>query len=317
MIIYHSLNKWSINIRFLGINTLSKQRSNGIVISEKSKENSEEVQIIMEQIRIKNLKIFAHHGVYEQEKVQGQNFCVSAVLYTDTEKAEKSDNIEDAVDYGAVCLFIDEYIRENRFNLLEAVAGHLAKELLFQFPQIQKVELEIEKPDAPIPLRFDSVSVKTEKGWHTVFIALGSNMGDKLKYLERAVADLKEDIHFRNIEVSDYIETAPYGGVEQDDFLNGVLKAETIYSPRELLVRLQQEEQLAGRKREIHWGPRTLDLDILFYDSLILTEKELSIPHPDMKNRRFVLKPLSEIAPSFVHPIYRKTVSELLAELEK
>ena len=134
----------------------------------------------MDQIRIRNLKIFAYHGVYEQEKEQGQNFCVNAVLYTDTEKAGKSDDIADAVDYGAACLFIDNYMRENRFDLLEAVTRHVAEELLLAFPAIRKVELEVEKPDAPIPLRFDSVSVKTERGWHRVFIALGSNMGERL-----------------------------------------------------------------------------------------------------------------------------------------
>lgn len=269
----------------------------------------------MDQIRIKNLKIFAHHGVYEQEKEQGQNFIVNAVLYTDIEKAGKSDNIEDAVDYGAVCLFIDAYMRENRFDLLEAAASHAAKQLLFEFPAVKKVELEIEKPDAPIPLRFESVSVKVERGWHRVFIALGSNMGERLKYLERAVSNLEEDICFRNIRVSDYIETVPYGGVEQDDFLNGVLEAETLYDPWELLARLREEEELAERKREIRWGPRTLDLDILFYDDLVLAEKELTIPHPDMKNRRFVLEPLAVLAPSFVHPVCRKTVAELLKEL--
>lgn len=269
----------------------------------------------MDQIRIKNLKIFAYHGVYEQEKEQGQNFCVNAVLFTDTEKAGKSDDIADAVDYGAVCLFIDNYMRENRFDLLEAVTRHVAEELLLAFPAIQKVELEVEKPDAPIPLRFDSVSVTTERGWHRVFVALGSNMGERLKFLERAVSDLQEDIYFRNMKVSDYIETAPYGGVEQDDFLNGVLEAETLYSPGELLARLQEEEQLAERRREIHWGPRTLDLDILFYDDLVISEKNLIVPHPDMKNRRFVLEPLSQLAPHFVHPVYRKTIAELLQEL--
>lgn len=269
----------------------------------------------MDQIRIKNLRIFAHHGVYEQEKEQGQNFLVNAVLHTDTERAGKSDDIADTVDYGAVCLFIDNYMRENRFDLLEAVTRHAAKELLLAFPAIRKVELEVEKPDAPIPLRFDSVSVKTERGWHRVFIALGSNMGERLKYLERAVANLQEDVHFRDIRVSDYIETAPYGGVEQDDFLNGVLEAETLYSPGELLARLQEEEQLAERKREIHWGPRTLDLDILFYDDLVISDEKLSVPHPDMKNRRFVLEPLAELASAFVHPVYRKTVKELLQEL--
>lgn len=270
----------------------------------------------MDQIRIRNLSVFAHHGVYEQEKERGQDFCVNAVLHVDMERAGKSDDIADAVDYGVVCLFIDHYLRENRFDLLEALADRLAAAILLAFPGVRKLELEIEKPDAPIPLRFESVSVKIERGWHRVFIALGSNMGDRLHYLEQAVENLQEDSNFRNIKVSDYIETAPYGGVEQENFLNGVLEAETLYSPAGLLARLQKEEQLAERKREIHWGPRTLDLDILFYDDLILAEEDLSIPHPDMKNRAFVLEPLAALAPFFVHPVYRKTVKELLEELE-
>lgn len=105
----------------------------------------------MDQIRIKNLKIFAHHGVYEQEKEQGQNFIVNAVLYVDMERAGRSDDIADAVDYGAVCLFLDNYMRENSFDLLEAVAEHVAEEILFEFPAVHKVEIEIDKPDAPIP----------------------------------------------------------------------------------------------------------------------------------------------------------------------
>lgn len=270
----------------------------------------------MDQIRIKNLRVYAYHGVYEQEKEKGQNFCVSAVLSVDMEQAGTSDEIGDAVDYGAVCLFIAEFMQENRFDLLEAVAGRLAEAVLFAFPAVKRIELEVDKPDAPIPLRFDSVSVRIERGWHRVFIALGSNMGDKLGYLERAVSNLQEDSHFRNMKVSDYIETAPYGGVEQGDFLNGVLEAETLYSPESLLVRLQKEEQLAGRTREVHWGPRTLDLDILFYDELILMKKELTIPHPDMKNRLFVLEPLAALAPHYVHPVYRRSVGELLAELK-
>lgn len=269
----------------------------------------------MDQIRIKNLKIFAYHGVYEQEKEKGQIFGVSAVLYTDIEKAGANDDIADTVDYGAVSLFIAEFMRENRFDLLEAVAGRLAEAILFEFPAVKKIELEVDKPDAPIPLHFDSVSVKIERGWHRVYIALGSNIGDRLSYLERAVENLQEDNCFRNIRVSDYIETAPYGGVEQDDFLNGVLEAETLYSPGKLLARLQKEEQFAERKREVRWGPRTLDLDILLYDDLILTEKELTIPHPDMKNRTFVLEPLAALAPYCVHPVYRKTVKEMADEL--
>lgn len=269
----------------------------------------------MDQIRIKNLKLFAYHGVYEQEKERGQDFCVSAVLYTDMDRSGESDDIADAVDYGAACIFIAEFMRENRFDLLEAVAKHMAEAVLLEFPAVRKIELEVEKPDAPIPLRFDSVSVRIERGWHKVYIALGSNMGDRLSYLERAVVNLREDSRFRNIRVSDYIETAPYGGVEQGDFMNGVMEAETIYSPEELLARLQREEQRAERKREVRWGPRTLDLDILLYDDFILTKEELTIPHPDMKNRGFVLEPLAALAPYVVHPVCRKTAKELLGEL--
>lgn len=268
----------------------------------------------MDQIRIKNLKIFAHHGVYEEEKEHGQNFVVSAVLHTDFGRAGKSDDIADAVDYGAVCLLMDAFMRENRFDLLEAVAERMAKEVLLTFPSVSRIELEVKKPNAPIPLRFDNVSVRIERGWHKVFVALGSNLGERLKYLEHAVANLREDSCFRKIEVSDYIETRPYGGVEQGDFLNGVLAAETLYRPWELLERLQREETVAERKREIRWGPRTLDLDVLFYDDFILAEKGLIIPHPDMKNRQFVLEPLAQIAPCLVHPVYRKTIAELLRE---
>lgn len=268
----------------------------------------------MDQIRIKNLRVYAYHGVYEQEKEKGQNFCINAVLFTDTEKAGRSDEIADAVDYGAVCLFMAGFMQENRFDLLEAVAGRMAEAVLFEFPALKRIELEVDKPDAPIPLRFDSVSVKIERGWHRVFIALGSNMGDRLGYLERAVSNLQEDSYFKNIRVSDYLETAPYGGVEQGDFLNGVLEAETLYSPESLLVRLQREEQLAGRTREVRWGPRTLDLDILLYEDFVIAEQNLTIPHPDMTNRAFVLEPLAALAPYIIHPVYRKTVKELFEE---
>lgn len=268
----------------------------------------------MDEIRIKGLRIFARHGVYEEEKRQGQEFVVNAVLYTDMEKAGDSDDIGDAVDYGRVCGFIDRFMRENRFDLLEALTKRMAETLLLSFPEVKKADLEVEKPNAPVPLRFETISVKVSCGWHRVFIALGSNMGDRLRYLERAVAHLKEDAHFRNIKVSDFLETKPYGGIEQEDFLNGVMEAETLYSPAGLLSRLQKEEALADRKREIHWGPRTLDLDILFYDKLVLDEEHLIIPHPDLKNRDFVLAPMSQLAPYFVHPVYGKSIEELREE---
>ena len=116
--------------------------------------------------------------------------------------------------------------------------------------------------------------------------------------------------------VSDYIVTKPYGGVEQDDFLNAVLCVKTLRTPHELLDRLHEIEQAAHRTREIHWGPRTLDLDILFYDEELFSDEVLTIPHPEIPKRDFVLRPMVQIAPYFVHPVYHKTMMQLWEQLK-
>ena len=268
-------------------------------------------------IIIENLNVFAYHGVYPEETRDGQNFYVNAILYTDTKKAGYSDELEDSTNYGDVCQEIHRFLTEHTYKLLEAAAEKLAEYLLQTFPLIQELTLEIRKPEAPIPLPFESVSVKIHRGWNRAFIALGSNIGDRQAYIGNALKHLGEDGNIRNIRVSTLIETKAYGGVEQEDFLNGVLECETLYSPERLLLRLQEEEQLAQRKREIHWGPRTLDLDVLFYEDEVWDKTHLTIPHPDMINRDFVLKPMVELAPNFVHPIYRCTMRELLQQYFK
>ena len=117
------------------------------------------------------------------------------------------------------------------------------------------------------------------------------------------------------LRCSDFIETAPYGGVEQEPFLNGCLELRTLHTPRELLHLLHKIEREAHRERTIHWGPRTLDLDIIFYDDIVVDTETLTIPHIDMKNRDFVLQPLSQIAPYMRHPVYHKTVAQMWEEL--
>ena len=111
------------------------------------------------------------------------------------------------------------------------------------------------------------------------------------------------------------METLPYGVVEQDNFVNGMFEIRTLLAPEELLQELHRIEQMEGRERKLHWGPRTLDLDIIFYDDLVYASGDLVIPHIDMENRYFVLKPLSELAPNFRHPITHKTVTQMLSEL--
>ena len=130
------------------------------------------------------------------------------------------------------------------------------------------------------------------------------------------VEELKRTPGCQVYSVSAWINTAPYGGVEQDDFLNGCLTMRTLLPPEELLDRLHQIEQMANRVREIHWGPRTLDLDIIFYDDLVMGTPTLQIPHIEMHKRDFVLVPLNEIVPYYMHPVLHRTVGQLLEELK-
>lgn len=133
--------------------------------------------------------------------------------------------------------------------------------------------------------------------------------------MEEAADALRANEKCRVLRVSDWIETPPYGGVEQDDFLNGAIGMDTLYTPQMLLRKLHEIEQAHGRERKVHWGPRTLDLDILLYDDRIVDTKDLIVPHTDMHNRRFVLEPLMQIAPYAEHPVRHKSVLQMYEEL--
>lgn len=269
-----------------------------------------------DQIKIKDLTVFANHGVFPEENVLGQKFVVSAVLYTHTRRAGKTDDLQQSIHYGVVSQAITAYLQEHTCKLLETVAEGLAEELLLKVPHLEAVTLEIKKPWAPVRLPLDTVSVQITRGYHTAYIALGSNMGDKKEYLDMAVRMLGETVGCQVEKVSGYLVTPPYGGVEQDDFLNGALRLRTFLDPHELLDRMHEIEQAAKRERLVHWGPRTLDLDLLLYDDEIIDTEDLLVPHIEMHKRAFVLRPMAEIAPYKRHPLLQKTVSQLLEELE-
>lgn len=272
---------------------------------------------MMDQIIIENLKVFAYHGVYPEENEKGQNFYVNAILETDTRKAGISDDLDLSTNYGEVCIFLNNYLKEQTYKLIEAVAENAAEALLLRFPLVRRVTLEIRKPEAPIALPFESVSVKIVRGWHKTYLSCGSNMGDKKAHLDSAVKALRADVKCRVLRVSDWIVTAPYGGVEQDDFLNGAIELETLYTPEALLEKLHEIENSHGREREIHWGPRTLDLDILLYEDCIMYTDDLIIPHADMQNRYFVLKPLAQIAPYERHPLLGQSIGRMYEAFRK
>lgn len=152
---------------------------------------------------------------------------------------------------------------------------------------------------------------------HVAYVALGSNLGDRRANLDGAVRALGDHPAITVRRVSAWIETAPVGGPPgQGKYLNGAAEIETDLSPHELLAALQAVERQFGRTRSIPNAPRTLDLDLLLYDELVVDEPTLRIPHPHMARRRFVLKPLAEIVPNVRHPKEGATIAELLARLE-
>lgn len=271
----------------------------------------------MDVIKIENLKVFAHHGVFEDEKRNGQDFYVNARLVSDLKRAGMTDNLSDSTHYGEVCLQIEKSLTKTNYDLIERAAQAAIEDIMIKFPLIQEVTLELKKPHAPIPMEFESVSVEITRGWHKVYIAFGSNLGEKDKYISDAIQEMRENRYFRNIVVSDFFYSSPYGGVEQDDFVNGVMEAETMLEPYELLDYLHELEAKANRIRKQHWGPRTLDLDIIFYDDLVLDEKDLQIPHKDMVNRDFVLVPLAQLAGYKRHPLLKITVDDLVKSLKE
>ena len=271
----------------------------------------------MDKIVIKDLEIFAYHGVLPEEKRQGQTFIVTVELFLDLHDAGASDDLNETVNYADVCDTIARVMTEEKYNLIEAAAESVAGTILLEYEKVKIVRIVLCKPEAPINMTFDTVYIDITRGRHTVYLGLGSNLGDKEGYLDYAVDQLGKDDYIRVNRVSSYIVTKPYGNVEQDDFLNGCIEIETLYSPQELLEIINDIEQGAGRKRVIHWGPRTLDIDILLYDREIIMEENLKIPHAEMARRSFVLEPLCEIAPFAYHPGYNKTIIELFDILKE
>lgn len=148
-----------------------------------------------------------------------------------------------------------------------------------------------------------------------VYVAFGTNMGDKNKNIEKAI-EMMRDRGLKVIKISQVYKTEPYGYTNQPEFLNGVLEASTYLDAVDVLKTLLEIEKDMGRVREFKWGPRIIDLDILFFNDDVIDEKDLKVPHPDMQNREFVLKPLCEIAPDFIHPVLKKSVKNMLLELK-
>lgn len=265
----------------------------------------------MDKIKIKNLECFGNHGVFKEENILGQKFIISATLYIDTLAAVKDDDLNFSVNYGEVCQLISDIVKDNTFKLIETLANTIAMVILNKYNLVKKIKIIVKKPFAPIKFSIDTVSVELKRKKHIAYLSIGSNIGNKEYYLNQAIELLNENESCFVAKISDFIITKPYGYTNQDDFLNGAIEVFTTLDAFELLNTIHEIEKQLGRVRTIHWGPRTIDIDIILFDDEIINTNNLIIPHKEMEKRDFVLIPLKQIAPQKVHPILNKKIIEL------
>ncbi len=265
----------------------------------------------MSAITVRGLKVTARHGVLPEEKSNPQPFVFDINMDCDLYAAAAGDDLLKTVNYAEVCQTVTDFCISNTFDLIETLAYKTAFLLAEKYALIKAVEVTVHKPQAPVGLPFDDISVTARVERNTVILSLGSSEGDKKATLDGAIAELDKLRGVTVLKLSDYIETAPYGGAAENDFLNCALSAECLLPPRELLNKIHEIEAEFGRVRKTRWGDRTLDIDIVFFGNKIIAEEGLCVPHPDYKNRTFVLTPLKQIVPDFVCPLFHKRIADM------
>ncbi len=268
----------------------------------------------MDTLIIKDLEVYANHGVFEEEKKLGQKFMISVAIGYNMKESALGNDLEKSVHYGLLSQELTKEFTKTSYDLIETCAYKLLEYIFEKYPIIKKVEVTIKKPWAPIGLPLETVQVTVARQKRRYFVSIGTNIGDKEKNIEESIELLGKSA--RIIKKSANYQTEAWGKTDQDDFLNCVVEAESIEEPIDFLHLLQTIENQMGRVRVEKWGSRIIDLDIIYADKEIIYEDNLIIPHPYIHERLFVLEPLNEIAPFFVHPIKNQTTEEMLRNIQ-
>lgn len=268
----------------------------------------------LDRIELRGLRVRGFHGVLATERRDGQDFLIDAVLSVDTQPAAASDDLSLTVDYAALSERLAGVVTGEPVQLIETLAERLAATCLAE-PAVRQVQITVHKPDAPIARPFSDVlvTISRERRIRAV-IALGSNLGDRQHELQHAVDALAVTPGLEITAVSPVYETDPVGGPEQPDYLNAVVVADTSLPAADLLRRAQAIERAAQRTRDVRWGPRTLDVDIIAYGDELSADPVLTLPHPRAKERAFVLAPWRDADPNAELPGHGP-VAGLLAAL--
>ncbi|SOC56322.1 dihydroneopterin aldolase [Ornithinimicrobium cerasi] len=264
-----------------------------------------------DEIRLLGVAARGHHGVLEHERRDGQDFVVDVVLQVDLAPAGRTDELRRTVNYAEVAAEVVEVVTGPAHDLIETVAADIADRVLAR-PLVEQVEVTVHKPQAPVGVPFGDVQVAVRRTKDVpVVIALGANLaGTGGTDPDRTVRDAARRLHrvsgLRGVRVSRLFVTAPVGGeavVGQPDYVNAVAVARTRLAPGTLLAQLHRVEAEHGRTREVRWGARTLDLDLVQYGDPLAgadvtsTDPELLLPHPRAHERAFVLRPWLDVDP--------------------
>lgn len=287
-----------------------------------------------DEIRLTGLTIRGFHGVFDFEKVDGQDFVVDVALRGDLSLPAATDDLADTIDYGTLADDLAAIVAGKPYDLIEALAGALADRCL---ESCAEVEVTVRKPQAPIAHAFTDVAVTVRRTrtqarmlgdasssarW-SALIALGANLGDALATLQDAAHALSLHPRIDVVAGSSVYVTAPVGGIDQPDFHNAAVIVDTTLPPHQLLAVCQGIEVSAGRTREVRWGPRTLDLDLVHVRSYAgaprdseadssgvpaapaaaevrLADPVLTLPHPRAGERAFVLAPWADLQPDAI-----------------
>ncbi len=336
-----------------------------------------------DRIRLTGVRATGYHGVFPEERRDGQEFVADVVLHLDTREAAATDRLDRTVDYGGLATGVAQILSGDPADLIETVAERIAA-LALADPAVHAVDVVVHKPAAPITVPFGDVTVEVHRSRSRpavvpppglalpglsplppappahrapptppalpvtapgvpagppataalpvlappappvpfpavdegpvdhldepptepvdVVLALGSNLGSSQEILRHAIAALAEVDGLRVTRIAPLARTGAVGGPDQPDFLNTVVQATCMLSPRALLRVCQQIEQENGRLREEHWGPRTLDIDVIVYGTVLAVTDDLELPHPRAHSRAFVLEPWAQIDPDAVLP---------------
>lgn len=271
----------------------------------------------MDTIKINDMRFFGHHGVFEEETINGQYFRVNAKLKLNFYPAGVSDNLEKSVSYADVYDTCKKIVEGKPYKLLEAVAHTLAEQILQKYGLVEEVAIEVIKERPPIEgfCGEATVEVLRRQRRNVVYMSLGTNMGDREKFLSEAIVGLDSISEIEILKTSSIYETKAVGLIDQADFLNQVVMVKTSLAKYELLEFIQKIEYKNARDRVVVWGPRTLDIDILTFNNETSEDNKLLIPHPRIAERAFVLVPFAEIDSDALIPGTGKTVKQLLDDI--